>query len=441
MPKPIEPVDDDIVIQFGSGINTRASPADIDPTEAAAGFNFQLDLKSRRLRSRSPFDLIGTVPNAAEIRGGASLLQADGTVTFLIQAGNKVYEWDGLTTFTERGTVSSSARLRGHWRSHYWPLDDIILITDLGLAEEVMEWDGTTLSTTAFTDQNGSSFTAFYAKYLTVSNERAIFAHVRDVSTQAHMMVGCRRGVYTEITVTDRPSSGLSEEDPFFLLTPDLKAINGQVEAFGVMVVSTENGQLFQLGGSSAQDFSFNEFYAGSGAGGEESVAYIGNDVIYGRRGRIESVRDTDRYGDSEADDLTRDISTDVQEYDSWRTVYNSRLNRVYCFPQGGSDLWVFQTAMRDLNLSPWMRWRTRHALAFQPTFVMSMLDPQDGLEYVFMGDVNGNLYRLEGSGENGDGGTENIQVEWVTKLYSAVLNASCFAVEGWIKYEKAEAA
>jgi hypothetical protein len=96
---------------------------------------------------------------------------------------------------------------------------------------------------------------------------------------------------------------------------------------------------------------------------------------------------------------------------------------------------------MRDLNLSPWMRWRTRHALAFQPTFVMSMLDPQDGLEYVFMGDVNGNLYRLEGSGENGDGGTENIQVEWVTKLYSAVLNASCFAVEGWIKYEKAEAA
>lgn len=439
MPEKIGPVDDAFVVRFGGGLNTRASPADIDDIEAAEGFNFQLDLKSKRLRSRDPFDLVGTAPNDAEIRGGASLLQADGTVTFLIQAGTKVYSWDGLTTFTEIATINGDARLRGHWRSHYWPLDDILLITDLGLVETVKEWDGTTLTSTSFTDQNGSSFSSFYAKYLTVSNERAIFAHTRDAVTNKHMLVGCKRGDYTQITVTDRPSSAMSEEDPFFLLTPDLKAINGQVEAFGIMILSTENGQLFQLSGSSAQDFAFDEFYPGSAAGGEESVSYIGNDVIYGRRGRIESVRDTDRYGDSEADDLTRDIADKVQDYESWQTVYNARLNRVYCFPSGASDLWVFQTAMRDGNVSPWMRWRTRHAMAFQPTFVMSMLDPVDGLEYVFMGDSSGNLYRLEGSGTSGDGGTANIQVEWVTKLYSAVLDAEAFAIEGWIKYEKAE--
>lgn len=440
MPEKIGPADDDRIIKFGGGLNTRASPADIDDIEAAEGFNFQLDLKSRRLRGRDPFDLVGTVPNAAEIRGGASVLLADGSVSFLIQAGNKVYKWDGVTTFTEIATVNVAAKLRGHWRSHYWPLSDKILITDLGLVETVKEWNGSVWASVSFTDQAGAAFGNFYAKYLTISNERAIFTHTRDATTNKHMMVGCKRGDYTQITVTNRPSSSLSEEDPFFLLVPDLKAINGQVEAFGVMIISTESGQLFQLSGSSAQDFAFHEFYAGSAAGGEESVSYVGNDVVYGRRGRIESVKDTDRYGDSEADDLTRDISNKVQAYETWRTVYNARLNRVYCFPAEASEVWVFQTSMRDGNVSPWMRWRTRHAVAFQPTFTMSMLDPQDGLEYVFMGDSSGRLYRMEGSGTSGDGGTEEIQVEWVTKLHSAVLDAEAFSVEGWIKYEKAEA-
>ena len=42
---------------------------------------------------------------------------------------------------------------------------------------------------------------------------------------------------------------------------------------------------------------------------------------------------DTDRFGDSESDDLTRGISDQIADYSDWRIAYNSRLNRVYLFP------------------------------------------------------------------------------------------------------------
>lgn len=436
----IKPTEQSLTIKFGGGLHTRASEDEIDPREAADGANFLLDLENRELRNRPPFDLVGQVPNGAEIRGGGSLLKSDGTVSTLIQAGTNVYEWDGGTGFTKVGTVTSGAKLRGHWRSHNWTLDDKLLLTDLALVDVVKEWDGTTFQSVAFTDGTSggsSSFGTFYAKYLSVTDERATFAHVRDPSTTLpHMIVGSERSDYTVISNGQRPSSSLSEADPFFLLAPDLKPINGLVEAFGATVISTERGKLFNLTGASAKEFAFDDFYPGSAASGDESVAYVGNDVIYGRQGRIESIRDTNRFGDSESDDMTANVSDAVEGYAGWQIVYNSRINRVYLFPEGVSECWVFNTGATDQQLSRWMRWTTAHPLAFQPTFVMSMLDPADGLEYVMMGDASGNLYRMEGVGE-GDGGSTDIAVEWLTKLHSAPLDSEAYNVEGYIKYRK----
>lgn len=438
------PKDFDITIKFGGGLHTRASEDEIKEREAADGRNFLLDIENRELRNRKPFDLIGRLPNHLEVRGGATLSKADGTVSTLFQGADKVYEWDGGTTFTQKGTVNANARLRGHWRTHNWTLDDKVLITDLELLEVVKEWDGTTFASSAFINgsASGVSFGTFYAKYLNISDERAIFSHVKDAGgTTPHMIVGSERSDYLTISVADRPSSSLGEADPFFLLTPDLRPINGHVPAFGTVLISTEKGKLFNLSGSSAKDFSFDEFYAGSAASGDEAVAYIGNDVIYGRQGRIESLRDTNRFGDSEADDITAGIADQVEGDTGWRIIYNSRLNRVYNFPEGISEVWVFQNAMRGGDVSPWMRWKTQHAMAFQPTFVMSMLDPSDGLEYVFMGDSDGYVYRMEGTGADGDGGTENISVDFLTKLFSAPLDTEFSGVEGYIKYRKRNAA
>lgn len=433
----IGPDENNIVISFGGGLHTRASTEDIDPREAADGNNFQLDLQNRDLRPRAPFDLVGTMPNGLEIRGGGSLLKSDGTVSTVIQAGSAVYEWDGLTTFTSVGSVSSTAKIRGHWRSHNWTLTDELLLTDVNLVDTVKKWDGTTFANVTF-----GGIASFYAKYLNITDERAIFAHVKDGSnTNRHMIVGSKRSNYATITVANRPSSSLAEGDPFFLLTPDLKPINGHVEAFGTAIVSTEKGQLFNLSGSSAKDFRFDPFYPGSSASGDEAMAYVGNDILYGRQGRIESVTDTNKFGDSAADDLSAGILDQIKGYTGWTIVFNSRLNRTYMFPAGGSEVWVFDNALRGTEISPWMRWRTTHSLAFQPTFVMSMLDPLDGLEYVFMGDSSGRFYRIEGTGAEGDAGTDNIAVEFLTKTFKPRLDTEGADFEGFIRYHKDEAA
>lgn len=442
MIKKLGPEDLDVTIKFGGGLHTRASEDEIDPREAHDGKNFLLDLENRELRNRPPFDLVGTAPNGQAIRGGGSMLNADGRVSFLIQAGDTVYEWDGLSTFSAKKNVLNTARLRGNWRSHNWQLDDKLILTDLALVEVVKEYDGTTLSDTVFTDENDVAFGTFYAKYLNISNERAVFGNLRDPSaTTNHLAVGSARGNYKQITISNRPSSTLSEADPFFLITPDLRPINGFVEAFGTSILSTEQGQLFKLSGQSALDFAFSDFYPGSAASGEESLAYIGNDIIFGRQGRIESVRDTERFGDAENDDITVPVSDTTRNYTGWTTIYNSRLNRVYLFPEAVGECWVFETSMRGGQLSPWMRWTTQHEMDFQPTFVMSMLDPVDKLEYVFMGDDQGNLYRMEGGGSGGDGGSAGIVVEWLTNLISSPLDSQAAGLEGYIKYRKSEAA
>lgn len=441
MPSKLGPEDFDLLIKFGGGLHTRAAEDDIGEREAADGNNFLLDLENRELRARGPFDLVATAPNSAAIRGGGSFLLSDGTAAAFFQAGDTVYAFDGadFQASPVLDTVSTSARLRAHWRSHAWTLGDKCIITDLALVEVVKEWDGSSVIVDpTFLSGASANFGTFHAKYCDVSNERAVFAHVKDASaTTRHMIVGSERGSFERISVSDRPSSDLGADDPFFLLAPDLRPINGLVQAFGTTVFSTEQGQLFNLTGVDAQDFAIEDFYAGSAAAGQEALAYIGNDVIYGRKGRIESLRDTDRFGDSEADDITRQIADTVKEYVGWTIVYNSRLNRVYCFPTSQSEVWVFDTVMLGGDVSPWMRWVTSHSLAFQPTFVQSMLDPADGLEYVFMGDSSGNIYRLEGTGTGGDGGTNNISTEFVTKLFSAPLTAEAFDFEGWIKYRK----
>ena len=445
MPSNIGPDDYHIIMRFGGGLSTRPSEMDINDVEAADGNNFLLDLENRELRRRPPFDLVATAPNSGQINGGGSLLKSDGTVKAFFQADDTVYEFDGdsFQASPVLDTVSSAARLRAHFNSHALTVDDKILITDLALTEVVKEWDGTTWQDVSFLSNPSTSFGTFYAKYMQVSNERAIFAHVKDPgATTRHMIVGAERGDYTTISVTDRPSSGLSEEDPFFLLAPDLKPINGLVQAFGNILISTENGELFNLSGQSAKDFAFQTFYPGSASRGQESMVYVGNDVIYGRRGRFESVRDTDRFGDSEADDLSRLIADTIEDYTAWTMVYNSRLNRVYLFPENQSEVWVLQTAMRGGDVSPWMRWKTEHPSAYNPTFVASMLDPSDGLEYVFMGCTNGCIYRMEGTGADGDAGTDVIETEFLTKMYQVDLppDQEIFNIEGYIKYRKNKA-
>jgi len=431
----------DTLIQFGGGVHSRASEDDIDPRECSEGQNFTLDPQNKEFKNRKPFDLIGTVPNNSEIRGFVNLLKTDGTVSLLVQAGDTVYEWDGATTFTSVGTVSATAKLRGRLE-HNWQLTDKVIITDLNLADVVMEWDGTTLQDVTFTSEDGSTaFGTFKARYCTVSNERAMFSNIHDNGTDfPHLIIGSLRGDYSIISVNQRPSSALSEEDPFFLIQPDYRYINGMIEAFGLVATSSKKGSMFKLTGGSAKDFAFDELYPRSGASGDESVAYVGNDIAFGRQGRIESLISTDKFGDVDTDDISNDIFNLIEDFDDWTIVYNSRNQRIYCIPQDEKQIWVYHKSLAGQNISQWSKWVTAHSFEFDVTATMNMLDPADGLEYVFFGDANGNFYRMEGSGVTGDGGLNSVTTERLSALIKAPLNAQTFNYECWIAYRAGNA-
>jgi len=447
MAERLGPTEVNISLRFGGGLHSAASEEDIDARECVAGRNFTLDLEKKEFKTRNGFDKIATAPNAASINGFATLKKSNGDITFLVQAGMVVYSWDG-TSFAQVGTVNSGAKLRGRF-SHYSALDDKVLITDLELQEQVAEWDGTTFQNVTFTDEADNPFGDFFAKYCYVADERAYFGNVKDSSsTLPHVLVGSKTGDYTQITVTQAPSTSLNAEDPIQLTTPDLGSINGVVSAFGATAVSSEGFSMHELLGGDATDFAFKTLYSDSGAAGDESVAYVGNDIAYGRQGRIESLIATDAYGDVQSDDWTRWVREEVETVNAWTLVYNRRNQRLYAFPEGVSGIYVLfkpvlptisANATATAGISPWSFWQTSHPMAFQPTAVMNAYHPVDGNEYVFMGDDSGGIYQLEGTSETDD--SYPVTTSRTSGLFSAPLDAHMFDLEGWVKYRLKAAA
>lgn len=420
-------------LKFGGGLNTRASSNDIDERECAEGQNFDLDLGNTQFRPRKQFDLAGTAPNAGQINGYAQLVTRAGQISTLIQAGTVVYKVTDLadpSTWTSVGTVSSSARLRGP-REHIWNLDDVVLISDIGGVTEIHQWDGTT-----FTPVYHSLTGSFIAKYIQVDNERAFYANLisNGVATP-HVVVASAISDYETLSTSNRPSSALGDGDAWFLPVPDLKPINGLVAAFGILAISTKRGQIHQILGSTAQDYEVTSLYQDSYADGDESLAFIGNDIVYGRPGRLESLISNDKYGDVETDDLSFKIFPDIKDSEDWTIIYSSRHQRFYAHASGEQVFWVFHKPLAETELSPWMKWVSAHPMAFNPTCMWTMLDPGTGLEHPFCGDSSGNVYRLEGTGDGGDGGSANIVTNRTSILSSPGSHAQVYDVHGSLKY------
>lgn len=439
MPQPF--VDEDaVLLRFGGGRNTRSSEDQINPLECTDGENFVLDPGNGEFRPRAAFDLVGTAPNTSEIRGFATLRKTDGSVTMLVQAGAQVYQWDG-TTFTAVGSVSASSKMRGTAES-FWPLEDKVLIADLNLADEVHEWDGTTFQQASFVETDDTTFPAIRAKYILVDNERAFYFNIFESGSGfPHLVVSSQGGKYTAVAPPGgsraRPSSALSFDDPWFLPMPQLKPINGVATAFGVIAISQEDGDFEKLVGTDSTNFELDKLHPGSSAVGAEAVVSISNDIVYGAPSHIESLLSTDKFGDVEFDDLSFKIADDVSEITDWTLIYNPRVRRVYCLPAAGNVIHVLHTDFLRSELSPWSKWITDHPFSFQPTASMLCRDPVDGLEYVFMGDATGNLYRLEGAGDTGDAGTTGIRARRVSQLYSAKLDAQSHDLQGWLRHRK----
>ena len=425
-------------------MNNRASADQISPFECEDGVNFNLEFGNTTFSRRGAIDLKGTATNGEEVRGYAQLEESDGTLTTLIQAGGDVYSWNG-TGFTDVGNCTNTSLLRGPLSANHLVAGKVI-ITDLNGDDQVYEWNGTSFGN--YTHNLGGTFKA---KYATVENERLIFANVVSGSATPHLVVASAADNISSLTVADRPASNLSTGDPWHLPVPDLRPINGLESAFGRLLFSTEEGKVYQLLGTSEQDFYLDEL-AGDAAAGSEALVRMGNDVAIGRNGRIDTLRGSERFGNVETDDLTRPVPTQAADATSWQTTFNSRTQRLYAIKNGGSEMIVLEKTFIDARrgfaetlseterslagLSPWMVWRSTLGSGFQTNCLWTMKDPVTGLLTTYIGGPEGQIYALDGTGTK-DGGSADVTCYRSSKRFRSPDDGKFSDITGTVDYKR----
>lgn len=387
-------------LHFNGGLNEQQTPTLF---ECINGYNFELGLRQSKLVPRKPYDLKGTATNALAINGFIQLIKRDDTETTLLQAGNTVYEWDGASTFTSRGTVNANSKLRGVT----WSLGDYSVVTDIAKLTVVKKWNGSSFST--LTTGLG---TDLYAKYGIVHNNRVWLANVKTTSDTPHLIAASKFEDPESYDTTQRAVTGsfASAAPAFYILSPDLRPINGMTVFQKELIISTEGGRLFKLTGSSPTDYAFVDFYAGSAAVGDESLANIGNDVIFMKAGgNIDLLSSTERFGDVSADDLSRWIPDTVEDLTEAITVYDQARQKVLFFVTN-KVLALFKDLVGG-ELSPWSVYKTSESFAFNTNAAIYMRRPGATTYSVFFGDSAGRVFDLNGSAGGGDAGSVNIDV------------------------------
>ncbi len=386
-------------IVFPYGLNENEQP---DIGEAyKESQNFKLSKSTVSFQPRSPFDSVATATNASEVKGLMQLVKRDSTQTTLVQAGDTVYKWDGASTFSNVATVTSTSKLR----ASYWSLDDHLIITDIQKATVVKKWDGTT-----FASLTTGLAGALYAKYSVVHQGRVWLFNITEATTSLPHVILASAFEDPEnysSSLRSGDSSFLTGDEAFFLVTPDVREINGVAVFRDLLIISTKEGRLFKLTGTDSTNYAFEEFYTGSAAIGNETMVNIGNDVVYMRAGgNIESLVATDTFGDVATDDLSRFIPTQVDGLSDGIAVYDQSRQMVMFFVTG-KVLVLFKDILPS-GFSPWSVYKTDHTSNFTTSVAVYMRRPGTSEFTVYFGGSAGQIYDLNGDG-NGDGGSVDI--------------------------------
>ena len=338
------------------------------------------------------------------INGFIQLITSSGVKHTLIQSSDRVYAWDGSTTWTLKDTLLADSRLRGV----NWTLGDYSVVVDLFKNSVVKKWDGT-----SFTTLTTGLVNPLKAKYALVHLGRVWLFNVESGVDTPHLILASAFENPESYDTSERAITGTFATglEAFYITVPNLKPINGVALFFGTLVISTVDGVLYKLIGSDANDFEIIPYYTGSSAIGTETFANIGNDVVYMRQGVVESLRVTDTSGDVATDDISRWIRPSVSGVTDAITVYDRDRQKVYFFIGNNKVLVLFKNKI-GTGLSPWSVYMTNHESSFQTNAAIHMKNPASGLNdnYVYFGDDKGNIYHMDGD-INGDNGDTDIQV------------------------------
>jgi hypothetical protein len=429
-----------IRLYFGGGLNEQKG-ANIH--EAAAGsYNFELSKDTYQLRPRKPFDLADTAPNGKPITGIMQLIKKDNTETTLVQAGETVYQWAGSNSFTAVGTVDTDSNLR----DCHWPLDDYLVITDLQKQTVVKRWNGT-----GFTSLSTGLGSDLYAKYAITHRGRVWLFNVKTSSDTPHLMVASQfeNPISYDTTKRAGDASLTAGTEAFYMLTPDLKPINGVALFHGDLVISTLGGRTYKLTGTNSTNYAWVDFYAKSNAIGYESMVNIGNDVAYMREGgNIEALTGIQQYGDVSADDLSRWIPDTVRNLTGAIAVYDQTNQKVYFFVSG--KILVFYKDIfyggamvtpegERMKLSPWSVYRSQlGGGSLSVSAAKYMRYPSTTTYTVIFGDDSGRLLDINGSGSSGDGGSDDVtlvrKTRYIDERYGQKFNR---VTKGTVEYRR----
>lgn len=394
--------------------------------------NFELSDSNFAFKPRSPFDSVTTSTNASDVRGFMQLVTRTGSQTTLVQAGDTVYEWAGSASFTSRGTVHASSKLR----DAYWPLGEYLVLTDLMKLTQVKKWDGATFSNLT-TGLGGT----LYAKYAVVHKNRMWYFNITEGTTALpHLVLGSALENPESLNSSTRvgDSSFVTGNEAFFMVVPDLRAINGVAVFHDQLIISTEEGRLFKLSGSNSTNFNWAEFYAGSAAIGDESIANVGNDVMYMRAGgNIESLVATDTFGDVSTDDISRFIPSSVESLEGAIVVYDQVNQKVFFFCT--SKVLALFKDMLSSGKSPWSVYKTQHANGFNTSAAKYMRRPGTEEFTVYFGGSAGQIYDLNGQGV-GDGNGTAIITKRKTRYLDSEISKIDFrkhGIRGRVQYRR----
>ena len=443
------------VLKFVGGINEQKD-TDINIMECSTGQNFLLDKTTNSLRPRSSIDYLGTATNEGQIYAIMQLQSRDGSLTQLVKAGSTIYSWDMSTGFTTEATS-----VNGILYGFYWGLDDYLIIVDRTLNNYIAYWDSSTYATLNIGLTNPS------ARYGITHNGRAWFFNLRiDDTFYPNVILASEFENINNCTISDQgnmqdpTTSFTSSSDPFFLVSPDMKPINGVVEHLGSLIISTFNGGLFRLEGNDATDYNFVDYYISSSAGGNTSgpqtIQSIGNDIIYVREGPVvELLSTTARFGDTATDDISRwipnEISTDASQWHNSHVLYDPTRQQILFMlgKSGNSRCMVLDKYRLDIAknsdtgdvLSPWNKYITGLTFGFQTGMCYAVLLDASNKTNVYIGDANGNLMKLFGTEALFDAdGTDNktIAVSRTSKILQG-REAIGTPVNGSMYYKRGE--
>lgn len=393
-----------------AGLNEYPDPS-ID--ECTSGYNFDLAVNQAWFTPRSPFDLKGTAPNAGAITSLMQLVQRVGTTTTLVTAGTSLYLWDGTSGFTAKASVPNGSL----FRDLFWPLGDYMLATDVSLQNVLKKWDGTT-----FSNAPTGLGVPLYAKYGVVHANRVWLFNITTNTTTPHLIVASAFENPASFDITNRGGPATygggtfaAGTEAFYMTTPDLREVNGVALFQNTLLISTKNGRMFQLVGSNANDFRWLDFIDGSPAIGDESLANIGNDVVFMRNGgHINSLSATQNFGNATTGELTRWLKGSIANLTGAnQIVYDIAKQKVLFFVPGKvlvfyKNLYAGASILFGKAPSPWSVYTTQHPNAFNTQAAKYMLIPGSTTYSAYWGDSTGNLFDLNGSA-SGDGGLYSI--------------------------------